>query len=317
MSSTAATRPTSSSSSVASARLLGGRYVYDQHDANPELAITKWGDRRSGRLLVRPDPDARACVVCHGCLSVIVPNESYARSPPTRGGVAADRIVVVRNAPPGDRFRALAAGIDRADRRTLRLGYLGVMGSQDGVEILLDAVAVAAGSPGRTSTCRGRPRRRRRGARGARGAGPPGWGSPIACRFHGYRRPEAFVPHPGGDAPLRLARPADAVQRRVDDDQGRRVPGHRSSGRRLRAGRDDRGSSATRGASSTTPRRRGWLRRWPASPTTGTPSPVLTERRRSAGSTSSICAGRRSAERLVAAYGAFLAEGGTGDADPA
>ncbi len=115
------------------ARLFGSQYVFDQHDVNPELAITKWGTRRSGRLLVALTRRLEQASY-RTASTVIVPNDSYARLAAQRGGLAPDRIAVVRNAPPGDRFRALAARIDPPSDKGLRIGYLGVMGSQDGVD---------------------------------------------------------------------------------------------------------------------------------------------------------------------------------------
>ena len=122
------------------ARMWGARYVFDQHDANPELAVTKWGMRRSGRILTRLTRALERASYATASI-VIVPNDSYARLAAERGRVPPERIVVVRNAPAGDRFGSLAAGIAPPSDGSLRIGYLGVMGSQDGVEILLDAVA--------------------------------------------------------------------------------------------------------------------------------------------------------------------------------
>lgn len=171
--------------------LWGARYVYDQHDANPELAITKWGGRRAGRLLIRLTRSLERASYASAAL-VLVPNDSYARLAAERGGVPPERIVVVRNAPPGDRFRTLAAGIGPPGDGSLRLGYLGVMGSQDGVEILIDAVArLRQTRPDLgveldlVGDGEARPALERR----ARGLGLDGH-----ARFHGYLGPEAFVP---------------------------------------------------------------------------------------------------------------------------
>ena len=172
-------------------RSLGSRYVYDQHDANPELAVTKWGDRRSGRLLVGLTR-ALERASYRTASAVIVPNDSYARLAADRGGLALDRIVVVRNAPPGDRFRALAAGVRAPTDGSLRIGYLGVMGSQDGVEILLDAVAhlrdtrpdlvVQVDLVGDGE------------ARLALERRADALGISTQLKFHGYQPPEVFVP---------------------------------------------------------------------------------------------------------------------------
>ena len=173
------------------AGLWGARYVYDQHDANPELAETKWGARRSGRILARLTGALERASYASAAL-VIVPNDTYARLAAERGGLPPERIVVVRNAPPADRFRTLAAGIGPPNDESLRIGYLGVMGSQDGVEILLDAVAhLCDTAPGLrvevdlVGDGEARPALEARAAR--LGIGP-------LVRFHGYLDPEAFVP---------------------------------------------------------------------------------------------------------------------------
>jgi glycosyltransferase involved in cell wall biosynthesis len=121
-------------------RAVGARYAFDQHDANPELAFAKWGDRRIGRLLVRLTGALERASYRTAAI-VIVPNDSYARLAEERGGIPPERIAVVRNAPPSGRFRDLAAGIAPPTGDGFRIGYLGVMGTQDGVEILLDAFA--------------------------------------------------------------------------------------------------------------------------------------------------------------------------------
>jgi glycosyltransferase involved in cell wall biosynthesis len=172
-------------------RLWGSSYVFDQHDANPELAITKWGGRRSGRLLARLTR-ALERASYRTAATVIVPNDSYARLAADRGGLPPERIVVVRNAPPGDRFRELAAGIEAPADGSLRIGYLGVMGSQDGVEILIDAVARLnetrpdiAVQLELVGDGEARPSLERRAAR---------LGIASSVRFHGYLGPDSFVP---------------------------------------------------------------------------------------------------------------------------
>jgi glycosyltransferase involved in cell wall biosynthesis len=173
------------------AGLWGAAYVFDQHDANPELAVTKWGRRRSGRLLVGLTRALERASYTSAA-AVIVPNDSYARLAAERGGVPRDRIFVVRNAPPGDRFRSLTAGIVPPNDGSLRIGYLGVMGSQDGVEILLDAVAhLAAIRPALRVVVDLIGDGEARGALERRAAD---LGVSGLVRFHGYQPPEVFVP---------------------------------------------------------------------------------------------------------------------------
>ena len=90
-------------------RATGAHYVYDQHDANPELSAAKWGDRRAGRLL-RWLTEKLEFASYRTADLVIVPNDTYGRIARERGGVPQDRLAVVRNAPPADHFRTLAEG---------------------------------------------------------------------------------------------------------------------------------------------------------------------------------------------------------------
>jgi glycosyltransferase involved in cell wall biosynthesis len=123
-------------------RRLGRAYVFDQHDANPELSETKWGRRGIGGLLYHLTLALERASYRTASL-VIAVNESYAELARRRGDVSPDRLAIVPNAPDVERFRALAAGTrPEGDTAAFRVGYLGVMGSQDGVELLIEACAL-------------------------------------------------------------------------------------------------------------------------------------------------------------------------------
>jgi glycosyltransferase involved in cell wall biosynthesis len=122
-------------------RAWGSSYVYDQQDANPELSAAKWGNRRVGGLLGWITEKLEKASY-HTADLVIVPNDSYARIARERGTVDQGRIAVVRNAPPAGHFHELAEGHGPKSDTPLRFGYLGVMGSQDGIEILVQAAAI-------------------------------------------------------------------------------------------------------------------------------------------------------------------------------
>ena len=118
-------------------KLLGKKYVYDEHDLCPELYHSKF--QRKGlayqALLAFQKQSYRAADL------VICPNESYRDIARERGGIPDERLAVVRN------------GVDIADfhRRTARSElkgdfshlavYLGVMGRQDGVDRVVRAAA--------------------------------------------------------------------------------------------------------------------------------------------------------------------------------
>jgi glycosyltransferase involved in cell wall biosynthesis len=115
----------------------GRRFVYDQHDLNPEVYIAKFGRRgllyRGLVLLER----ATYRVADH----VISTNESYQATAVGRGRVALERTSIVRSAPDPDRMRAQAPHDELRNGRSHLVCYLGIMGLQDGVDRLVDAMA--------------------------------------------------------------------------------------------------------------------------------------------------------------------------------
>jgi glycosyltransferase involved in cell wall biosynthesis len=113
------------------ARLLGRKAIFDHHDLAPELFEAKFGSSATAsvlRLLERASMRSASAVVAA--------NESHAEIARERGGVAADRVFVVRNGPPAAAFEQVVPGRDGvlADPRLL---FLGCMESQDGVDQLL------------------------------------------------------------------------------------------------------------------------------------------------------------------------------------
>jgi glycosyltransferase involved in cell wall biosynthesis len=171
------------------ARPDGTAYVFDQHDANPELSRTKFGERGiRGRLLHRLTLAMERASYRAASL-VLAPNDSYADIARGRGRVARERVVVVRNSPDVGAYRALAAGIMP---NGLRVGYVGVMGSQDDIETLVTAWRTVVDQPDLAAAVLeligdGE-------ARPALEAQVDRLGLSANVRFHGYLAPAAFVP---------------------------------------------------------------------------------------------------------------------------
>jgi glycosyltransferase involved in cell wall biosynthesis len=124
-------------------RRFGVAFVYDQHDANPEILIAKRsGEERNGL----PERAVRWAERSTYRLAdiVISPNDSYRTLALTRGGKAAEDVFVVRSAPRREEFSPDSSiHFDRRGHRYL-VGYLGVMGKQDGVDLLVRAVSMLA-----------------------------------------------------------------------------------------------------------------------------------------------------------------------------
>lgn len=127
-------------------KLLGKRFVYDHHDLVPELynAMGR-GNRLVYRVLLMLEK-----LSLRWADLVIATNQSYKALEMQRGQVPEDRISVVRNAP--DLIGRHAGEPDQAVRsrgKTI-IGYLGVMGFQDGVDYLLRAMHHLVHDLGRT-----------------------------------------------------------------------------------------------------------------------------------------------------------------------
>jgi glycosyltransferase involved in cell wall biosynthesis len=117
-------------------KLLGKRFVFDHHDLNPELYEAKFSRRGLlHRLLLKLEYwSFRAADVS------IATNQSYRRIAIERGRMPAARVFVVRSGPDLARIRLLPADERLKCGRRYLVGYVGVMGRQEGIDYLLRAV---------------------------------------------------------------------------------------------------------------------------------------------------------------------------------
>jgi glycosyltransferase involved in cell wall biosynthesis len=118
-------------------RLFGVRSVYDQHDINPELYEAKYARRD---LLYRAICwfERMSYRTAH---LVIATNESYRAIAIGRGAKNPERVHIVRSAPDTEKFRPVPPDPSLKRGRAHLVAYLGVMGRQEGVDLLLDAIA--------------------------------------------------------------------------------------------------------------------------------------------------------------------------------
>ncbi len=117
-------------------KLLGVKYIFDQHDANPELYLSKyekadmlykvqvWLERQTFRF-----SDV-----------VMTTNRSYRELAVTRGRIAPEDVFIVRNGPDLSTFRAVPPISDLKHGKRYLVGYVGNMSIQEGLDILLDVV---------------------------------------------------------------------------------------------------------------------------------------------------------------------------------
>ena len=117
-------------------KLLGKRFVFDHHDINPELYEAKFGRRDFFyRLLCRLER-----MTFRTADIAIATNESYKRVAIERGGMPPERVFVVRSGPDLKRLKQVAPDATLKHGRRYLVGYVGVMGRQEGIDLLLRAV---------------------------------------------------------------------------------------------------------------------------------------------------------------------------------
>src|SRR6185436_9198299 len=80
----------------------------------------------------------------------IATNESYRRIAIERGGMPRERVFVVRSGPSLQRMRIVPADERLKRGRRYLIGYVGVMGKQEGIDCLLRAVRLIVCRHGRT-----------------------------------------------------------------------------------------------------------------------------------------------------------------------
>jgi glycosyltransferase involved in cell wall biosynthesis len=126
-------------------RPWGVRFLFDHHDVCPELFEAKFGKRgllyQIMRLFER---------LTFATASVsIATNESFRRVALTRGKMRPENVFVVRSAPRVENFFPGAGDVSVRKGAGIVLGYVGVIGQQEGMDLLVAAVAHLVGPLGR------------------------------------------------------------------------------------------------------------------------------------------------------------------------
>jgi len=132
-------------------RVWGVRFIFDHHDLNPELFLSRFGQPTTageraqyGGLLWLERMTFRSA---HRVIST---NESYRRVAMSRGGRAPQDVTVVRSGPDTSVMRPVYPPASvRGGARHL-LVYLGIMGPQDGVDQILAVMDELVHRRGRT-----------------------------------------------------------------------------------------------------------------------------------------------------------------------
>ena len=116
-------------------KLTGTKFVFDHHDVSPELYEAKFGSKG----LVHT-----ALMIAEWCTFkladlVVSSNETFRQIAIDRGGKAPDDVVTVYSVPTASRMRRTTPDRSISKGRSLVIGYIGIIGKQDGLDHLISA----------------------------------------------------------------------------------------------------------------------------------------------------------------------------------
>jgi glycosyltransferase involved in cell wall biosynthesis len=135
-------------------KLFGVKYIFDHHDAMPELFFSKFGTQGflyKVQVLLEKLTYRFSDVV-------MATNASYKGLAITRGHIAPEDVFIVRNGPDLETFKAVLPKPALKYGKDYLVGYVGTMSDQDGLDILVE-VALHLKNLGRRDvhfTCVGR-----------------------------------------------------------------------------------------------------------------------------------------------------------------
>jgi glycosyltransferase involved in cell wall biosynthesis len=129
----------------------GVRFVFDQHDLNPELFLSRFGTPTSlsgrAQLAALRWLEKQTYAAADRVIST---NESYRKVAITRGGMDPADVTVVRSGPDTSVMRPVRPHDPAPGGRRHTLVYLGIMGPQDGVDTVLEVMDELVHGRGRT-----------------------------------------------------------------------------------------------------------------------------------------------------------------------
>lgn len=127
-------------------RINGVKYLFDHHDVCPELFEAKFA--KKGLLfkimLLWEKLTFRSAHVS------MATNESFRRIAINRGGMAPEDVFIVRSAPRIENFHIQDPDPELRAKAGTLIGYVGVIGQQEGMDLLVQAVKHLTADLGRT-----------------------------------------------------------------------------------------------------------------------------------------------------------------------
>lgn len=116
-------------------KLMGVKYVFDHHDVNPEFYIAKY-DRKGFFYRALCFVEKLNFKVANWSIST---NESYRDVAIKRGGMDPERVSIVRSGPKLEKLKILPPDEKFKKGKSFLIGYVGVIGESEGLDLLVDA----------------------------------------------------------------------------------------------------------------------------------------------------------------------------------
>jgi len=123
-------------------RLFGVKFIFDEHDLSPEAYLSRFGKESEGGGIfykIQIQMQKFSYKYSHAIIST---NESYREKAKSLNPKYSSKTVVVRNGPDTRYFRESVPKPALKKGKLFLAAYLGVMGIQDGVDYIINAVNI-------------------------------------------------------------------------------------------------------------------------------------------------------------------------------
>jgi len=127
-------------------RQFGVNYIFDHHDICPELYIAKFKQKN---LLYQSQLFLERMTYRYAKMAFVT-NESYKEIAMHRNGMKEEDVFVLRSGPKTERLKIQPPKKEYRYGKKYMVGYVGVIGQQEGIDYLLDAVKHIKEKIGRT-----------------------------------------------------------------------------------------------------------------------------------------------------------------------
>ncbi len=117
----------------------GVKYVFDHHDICPELFEAKFGRKGLVKSVLYGTQTFFERMTYKHCTFAFATNESYKKIAIERGKMETSKVIVLRSGPKLERMKIQGPSPEIKRGKKYMVGYLGVIGQQEGIEYLLEA----------------------------------------------------------------------------------------------------------------------------------------------------------------------------------